>query len=1628
MGMPIVFLNSDGVFGSEAKALKQIERAFRASWKGYASLELRDRLGSAEIDLLVITHERILLVELKDWNGHLSQTGDRWILNGQDRGRSPVSNMELKCKRLSSLLKARLGHKLNHRVPFVEAVVVLTGTARKDGLGDERAQVQHLDEFLSLAGKDEYLARYPERTVNYRGQQTPFYALNPEARPNKHLDLFDEFFNVANPAIRARTQKFHNYAIQGQPVFTHPKALYQEFEVVRADDKNYRALLRLWNLEPLKLDFPTSSDRAHVGLREHRVIGYLRERDEELASFCLSPLYAPTEEEVGLWFDELYELPRRHQRLGEFIHGEGSKLSSDERVALVKALLDSMARVHDQAVAHRDIGDHTLWFSKAGRIRLSGFVTGHLPEAKTIREHRDLLSAGHVGVPEDVLDDPGRDPFRADVFLLAVAAHTLVYRRLPGRNADLKDIYEWRPIANDAFGGRLDSWFHANLSYDPSDRASNARQMLDAFNAVVGPTNADQFDAGMLQVYSTGFVPMGDYPMSAGGTPTAYRSTGSNGDVWVKVRFSVAPDRLSHAERIGLLSLLDRASKVRSLAAGIAPTVLKFGLSEPMQALFVVQEWLEGVTLLELDIRTRPQATKVAVARSLIRIVATLHDKGLDHGDLKPENVIVVALESDAPRVALLDLIDTQSLTERAFNTAYSPPRSVSPRARDNFAVCKIVVDLLGGETDADATALASRAAELLTLDEILSTDVLQSLDSASQESGAAEDEHRICSRDLPTGPFPGDNGRYHLRSQRRDDGRVELTITATTAQLVLRVRDDSGKPQLTSAFIKGISHAKFAWEVRNAQSVVTGRLSTATAVRADAETFLEAVWEGLVGGSQNAEVDDGPTSTISDGCASPPDDVANDQRGILLRDLWEALIENEMNLWPEVQLLEDAVEPRRDKRGGASGSDVEARYAALGSPLEYAHDDRVAVYEKTESGVEQKALGQLEVSSSDANRLTIRLRWPKRLVAGTRLVFQSAQDQQSYDRRRRAVRRILDGKANIPGLLGVMSGGPEVLPTKCAIVPTNEQLDHYTVLEDGHTTFTLNLEQREAFRTLCGNGPISLLQGPPGTGKTAFIGAFVHFLVTEGGVRNVLLAGQSHHAVNNAAEQVRLICERSNTSIDLVRLGPENMVSDELLDVHSDGIQDRARSLFRAEFVDRVLTLSRDLGLPTEYVTERARGYWTLLPLLMEIESLGDPSDTEPDDEAARQDRLKRREERLAAILKKEYGGTPSEARSRDDVLAGVDAFLAQKHGVFSDQGRRRLGMVLELAKEWLNVLKVGRNRFEHFLARTRSIVCGTCVGLGRREYAIGDTVFDWVIIDEAARCDPGELAVAMQAGRRVLLVGDHKQLPPQLDRELVRLVATQLRIPEETVRQSEFQRVFESPYGKVAGVTLRTQYRMTVAISDLISHCFYPQTPLETGRGESPAYFATLPTTLKAEVVWFDTSAAKNSVERKVGTSYDNEAEAQTIIRLLERLTALDDFYAELVNEDAPIGVICTYEAQKQRVLRLLAEAPWAGDLRSRKLVKVDTVDAYQGKQNRLVLLSLTRNNGRGEQGFVNSEQRINVSLSRAMDRLFVVGARSMWRGQNEGSPMGRVAAYVQARAGEGGRFAIVDSEGAV
>ena len=243
----------------------------------------------------------------------------------------------------------------------------------------------------------------------------------------------------------------------------------------------------------------------------------------------------------------------------------------------------------------------------------------------------------------------------------------------------------------------------------------------------------------------------------------------------------------------------------------------------------------------------------------------------------------------------------------------------------------------------------------------------------------------------------------------------------------------------------------------------------------------------------------------------------------------------------------------------------------------------------------------------------------------------------------------------------------------------------------------------------------------------------------------------------------------------------------------------------------------------------------------------------------------------------------------------------------------------------------------------------------------------------------------------------------------------------------------MFENFYGQQASATLTTQYRMASDIAEVVAEDFYPQYDLKTGRGPVPEYYSLLPAPLDRQIVWLDTTSntkphAYQERPNLRSTSFINKFEADVILEQLESIRNAHEFVMRLAEDikdvEQAIGVICMYAAQATYIRERISLRQLEQDFE--RLIKVDTVDSYQGKDNELIILSLTRRDpdGKASIGHVSNENRMNVALSRAKNRLIIVGALHVFEKDAGRKPNPLLNVARRARNAEDQKITLVDA----
>lgn len=1613
-----------GVHAREIHGLGQL-RHLPERWYAYTNLEVSVGPGQyREIDAVMVTDDRVLLVDLKDWKQRITCGDGRWYHGNLDMG-SPVSKIRFVARKVLEAFRAHLREHNEQRgldsaklrAPLIQGIVVQCGPATLDEIvSNEKSSAFMLDDFMRFVVAADTRAAFLG-SPHHVDQRNPLTAAGSPWR-----SFFASFFNASDGPFRPGTRRYGPYrALSDRPTFTHQA--YREFDV---EDENVSAatgLLRRWDFSQLDTRFQTETGRNEIAGRERKVIAYLNDRNPNIAAMILQPKVDDGERGVGYW--EVFETRRRLKRLAEFTATEARHLAKLERLELVRQFLAKVKAIHDQDAAHLDIGSHSVWVEPPTLVRLSHLLAARIDDVESLGERRySFLSSTKI---PDEADGSAANPKSKDCFLAGVVAHQMVFDVAPPSSiAAAPPKWDRSVDADDSFQ-TIHAWFEKALSWAGTARFADAGAMLDAFNAAANvPLPSDQTLARLerYRVWKTQRQISAELPcdrdISANDFSESWMSRYEGAPVFVKMWKSSAWGG-QQSERPRILDFLERADFLRvSPPPGCAPIRKVAWMPD---AIVVLRDWIDLPTLQEtIAGRVGPLASAEGgflLIGKLCRLIVDLHQSGFAHGDLKPANILVPASQEQTP--VLIDFLEFSAEGDgEVVSAAYAPMSGGDRFARDRFALTKIAEEVFlareVGGTDAIALTKAIREcregppanASLLPLSECIERILAPTIEPPKPVV-------RLSIKNAEPGQLLPDEGVFGLRLGR--DGPIFM-IRGASEEIAVRMSSD-GRPlsakrkTLSQQQVAKYSRHEFArleielhvvsstmndfgdlslildddrfqkaWRIRSSELVVEPPAPEAP----EAESVEAEVAGGDMGG--DLAEDALAADIVSEAPAAEVD----------VPVLWQSLLSAEEDFSVEGTTANESVYRRE------TGRHVVAFEFEQGE-LNFAREDKVFVERLDRRGM-WRDVGLLDIERSRRGVIAIDAsrRFPDArdgLIADeTKLRFLSHWETTSRSRREAASDRILRRQSIVRDLIDTFDVRSLSAPTLSNRIVTAAEVK---------TAYGLNDTQANAFEFLTRVQPVGLLQGPPGTGKTKFIAALVHFALSNNLARNVLLASQSNDAVDNAAEAV-LTLFGPNARPAIVRVGQEGSISDRLLPYHAARVETGYKQKLQADLKNRMRVAASNLGISSTASDQLLHIFQSIRPVWVRYRDLITAAE---DTENKRSTGLRRTIVRMAAKI----GAGEPEVQTAIEGGRLVDALVqhvASEHSIGNLDIAERFASIFNLTSDLIGSVSTPERSFESFLAGTRQIVAGTCVGLGRTSLGLRKTPFDLVVVDEAARCTSSELAVPIQSGRWIVLVGDQAQLEPHHRPEVISEVAASTGLPKREIVRSDFERIFDSRYGREAGRKLTQQHRMLAPIGRMVSASFYGG-ELTHERTKPVIPPKHLPRILDRAVTWVATDNLRlrsfQDPDPRGGSSLVNNVEADAIIKLLKLWDGDRAFRPYLDGTPgSTIGIICTYAAQRDLIRHRLRLSGLSDTMKSN--VTVGTVDSYQGKQNPIVVLSLVRNNDSGPeefrqrtitQGFMIRPNRINVALSRAMDRLVIVGARTRWP---LSGPMNRVA----------------------
>jgi ATP-dependent RNA/DNA helicase IGHMBP2 len=269
------------------------------------------------------------------------------------------------------------------------------------------------------------------------------------------------------------------------------------------------------------------------------------------------------------------------------------------------------------------------------------------------------------------------------------------------------------------------------------------------------------------------------------------------------------------------------------------------------------------------------------------------------------------------------------------------------------------------------------------------------------------------------------------------------------------------------------------------------------------------------------------------------------------------------------------------------------------------------------------------------------------------------------------------------------------------------------------------------------------------------------------------------------------------------------------------------------------------------------------------------------------------------------------------------------------------------------------------------------TCTLVGAANKAIRHLTYDTVFIDEAAQALEPACWIPISRTNRVVLAGDHCQLPPTIK---------SLEADKGGLSITLFEKCIERQLN--VSVMLKTQYRMHHQIMEFSNRQFYG--------GELVAHESVHSSDLHGfntifapdmAVEFIDTAGCGfNEAERPENQSSANPEEADLLISHLSNL--LRDYDEDEEVAPLKIGVIAPYRAQINYLQDKVEHTPRLDELLKKRQLSIGTVDSFQGQERDIICISLVRSNKRGEIGFLADIRRMNVAMTRARRKLIMVG----------------------------------------
>jgi predicted DNA helicase len=308
-----------------------------------------------------------------------------------------------------------------------------------------------------------------------------------------------------------------------------------------------------------------------------------------------------------------------------------------------------------------------------------------------------------------------------------------------------------------------------------------------------------------------------------------------------------------------------------------------------------------------------------------------------------------------------------------------------------------------------------------------------------------------------------------------------------------------------------------------------------------------------------------------------------------------------------------------------------------------------------------------------------------------------------------------------------------------------------------------------------------------------------------------------------------------------------------------------------------------------------------------------------------------------------------------------------------FSKDDREQRKLLFAEAYKMLNEATILEKYIVDSLLNQAQVITATLVGSVNK--FIKFRRFSTVFIDEAAQALEPACWIPIGKADRIVLAGDHCQLPPTVK---------SLEAAKAGLATTLFEKLMSQEH---ISVMLQTQYRMHEQIMNFSNTQFY-KGELLADASVKQHLLADNDAELANPVEFIDTAGC--SFDEKViaeGQSKYNPDEATLLIKHLQQLLEyLHNVHPQVLETPLSVGIISPYKAQVTHLFEQIRQHPDLQDYQ--QFIQINSIDGFQGQERDVIYISLVRSNEKSQIGFLADTRRMNVALTRARKKLVVIG----------------------------------------